>query len=91
MIFASKMEHRRWKALCLQRDVGLITNLHRQVEFRCDVNGRHICSYFADFTYERKGVPVVEDVKGHPEPIYRLKKKLVEAIWDVEIVEITEA
>jgi hypothetical protein len=30
----------------------------------------------------------VEDVKGYKTPLYRLKKKLVEASWGVKIVEI---
>lgn len=86
--FASKAEYHRYRELCMQRDAGLIANLQLQVEFPCVVNGRHVCSYFADFTYLRNGVGVVEDVKGWTPPLYRLKKKLVEAIWDVKIQEI---
>ncbi len=47
--------------------------------------------YRADFVYEelRKGVwsEVVEDVKGFLTPMYRLKRKLMKAIYGIDIRE----
>jgi len=47
-----------------------------------------ICNYIADFVYtDENGNEVVEDVKGRATAIYRMKKKLMVACHDVEIVE----
>jgi hypothetical protein len=89
--FASKMEHRRWKTLSWMLSAGVISELRRQPEYKIEVNGKKICSYFGDFSYMRDGKYVVEDVKGMKTPTYRLKKKLVEAIWGIEISEVTDA
>ena len=46
--------------------------------------------YVADFRYTMpNGVMVVEDVKGVRTPIYRLKKKMVEALYGITVVEIS--
>ena len=46
--------------------------------------------YKADFRYFNKETErvVIEDVKGMKTPIYNLKKKMVEALYGVEIVEV---
>jgi len=66
----------------------LISELRRQIPFKCEVNGKLICTYFADFTYVREGKYVVEDAKGWATREYKLKKKLVEALWGIEIQEV---
>lgn len=86
--FDSKGEAARWGELCLKQTVGLITDLKRQVVFSCDVNGSHICNYIADFAYMENGRWVVEDYKGVATSVYRLKKKLVEALHGVRITEV---
>tara|TARA_R100000654_G_scaffold2657_2_gene9756 strand:+ start:565 stop:930 length:366 start_codon:yes stop_codon:yes gene_type:complete len=67
-----------------------ITNLKLQPEFKCEIRGKKICKYKADFSYfdkkklgpdGQRGCQVVEDVKGFKTDIYRLKKKLVEALF----------
>ena len=47
-----------------------------------------ICKYLADSTYWRDDEFVVEDVKGHATPLYRLKKKLVECGHGITITEV---
>ncbi len=50
-----------------------------------------ICAYLADFTYNRNGKEIVEDVKSEMTrklPVYKLKKKLMKAILNIEIQEI---
>jgi len=68
-----------------------IQGLTLQPKFRISLNGKLICTYIADFEYwdvDRKKT-IVEDVKGFRKiPTYRLKKKLVEAIYNLEITEI---
>lgn len=57
-----------------------------------------VCTYIADFAYDLKTlsasendrfVPIVEDVKGMKTAVYRLKKKLVEAQYGIQIQEIS--
>lgn len=94
--FASKREAARYDELRLLERAGEIRDLRLQVRYRCEVNGVHVCDYLSDFTfYERAedGVTwrlVVEDVKSEATrriPVYRLKKKLVFALYGVDIRE----
>lgn len=91
-VFDSRREANRYLELKLLEKAGEITNVELQPEFVCRVNGRKICSYFADFRYQdvEKGV-VIEDVKSvatRKIAVYILKKKLVEALYEIEIVEV---
>jgi hypothetical protein len=56
------------------------------------VNGEKIGRYVADFRYvdTATGVVTVEDVKSGPTktPVYRLKRKLVKALYDIDITEV---
>ena len=80
-LFDSRREAERYLILRSQLDEGLISDLCLQVKYACDVNGRHICNYFADFAYlDQFGHLVIEDSKGVRTKEYRIKKKLVEAI-----------
>ena len=47
-------------------------------------------TYYADFRYldAETGRTVVEDVKGVATPVYKIKKKIIEASYRIEIVEI---
>lgn len=92
--FASKKEAKRYRELKLLEKAGEISEIQLQPRFSLVVpvptgEYEYIGSYIADFTYEDKaGQQVVEDVKGVRTPVYRLKKKMVEAIYGVEIREI---
>src|SRR5215831_6569896 len=89
--FASKKEASRYSELILLMKARKIQGLTLQPKFRISLNGKLICTYIADFEYwdvDRKKT-IVEDVKGFRKiPTYRLKKKLVEAIYNLEITEI---
>lgn len=95
--FASKAEAERYCELRLLLRAGKISNLEMQPKFPISINGVKICTYVADFRYfsrddgpqNQVGHLHVEDVKGTKTPIYRLKKKLVEALYPgVKIEEI---
>lgn len=91
--FASKAEARRYSSLKLLQRAGEIEDLELQPRYDIVVNGRRIGFYKADFKYTNclAGETVIEDVKSAPtakNPLYRLKKKLVEAIYGVTIVEV---
>ncbi len=72
------------------QQAGIIRDLETQPKFKLDINGVHICNYFADFKYfdnelERE---VIVDVKGVRTQVYKLKKRLMLAIHDIEVEEI---
>jgi hypothetical protein len=51
-----------------------------------------IGKYVADFKYFRNDAPtgwVIEEVKGFKTPLYRFKKKFVEAQYGIKVTEIT--
>lgn len=95
--FDSKREAARWCELKLLEKAGQIRRLRRQPEFLLTVQphgGRQVAivgKYRGDFCYdERYGalwLPVVEDVKGVKTAVYKLKKRIVEAIYGIKIRE----
>lgn len=90
-VFDSKKESRRYLVLREELLTGDITELEVHVEFPLIVEGKLIGSYICDFRYKRKGKLVVEDVKSKVTrriEKYRLKKKLMKAIYNIEIIEV---
>lgn len=87
--FPSKKEANRYRELKILEKAGQIFHLTLQPKFSIDINGVHICNYFADFQYlDADAKKIVEDVKGVKTPVYKLKKKLVKAIHGIDIVEV---
>ena len=96
--YDSAKEAARAEELQMMQKVGAIFELRQQVRFPLLVNGEHVCDYIADFVYATHGGPdqnylteVVEDVKSaytRKLPVYRLKKKLMHAIHNIEIKEV---
>lgn len=94
--FPSKREAARYSLLKLREKAGEISHLELQAKYEIRINGVLICTYYADFRYfdlVRKnaqggmGCRVVEDSKGMKTPVYRIKKKLVEALYPGTIIE----
>jgi hypothetical protein len=88
IVFDSKAEAKRYAELRLLEKANEISDLRLQPKFNCKIHGQKICTYRADFDYYVGGQWVVEDVKGFRTPLYRLKKKLVEALYGIEIREV---
>ena len=90
--FDSLTEAARWRELRLLEKCGEIVDLAVHPKYPIVVNGQKICNYIADFQYNDKdGRRVVEDVKSpvtRKLPAYRLKKKLMQAVHGITIVEI---
>ncbi len=91
--FDSKAEARRYAELKLLWDAAEIQGLELQPSFELLVsNGidrpKRIGAYVADFRYYVGFEEIVEDVKGFKTPLYRWKKKHVEAQYGIEIKEI---
>ena len=81
--FHSKAEARRYLQLRKLEDNGTIEDLVLQPKYKLAVNGTHVCTYIADFTFRAKGVDaqIVEDVKGIETPVFRLKAKLFRILY----------
>ena len=93
--FDSKREANRYSKLKMMEKAGIINSLKLQPEFKCQINGKKICTYKADFEYlmvdeegpdGQIGYYIVEDVKGFKTPVYKLKKKLVEALFPGTVI-----
>ena len=98
VVFASKHELVIAEGLRAREMAGEIRDLRLQVAFDLIVNGVRIGQYVSDFTYqERQGPPaldlwidVVADAKSKPTKtaVYRLKKRLLKALYSIEVVEL---
>lgn len=101
--FASKKEAKRYQELLLLLKAGEIGNLTLQPRFplqaftdgRTLSGGEVIGEYRGDFKYQITAPSartflrwVVEDVKGFKTPLYRWKKRHVEAQYGIEIREV---
>ena len=91
-VFDSQKEYARWLELKALEAAGKISRLRRQVQVPFVVSGTCVARWIADFEYYEhpEGSPVWEDVKSEYTrklPVYRLKAKLVKAIYGREIRE----
>jgi hypothetical protein len=88
--FDSKAEGTRYLLLRSRERLGEIRRLECHPSYALVVNGELICRYRADFAYEDMGTGdlVIEDVKGVKTAVYQIKKKLMKACLDIDIVEV---
>lgn len=92
-MFDSKAEAARADQLWMMKLAGEVKEIEYQPVFECIVNGKKVCKYIADFrvTYA-DGHVEIEDVKGFKRgsaySYFRLKKKLVEALHGITIIEV---
>jgi hypothetical protein len=85
----SKAEAKRCDELHILQLGGEIHRLEFQPSFPVTINGIKVFTYKADFSYFTDSERVVEDVKGMVTPVYRIKKKCVEAYYPgLRIVEV---
>ena len=94
--FASQKEARRYQEFCLLEKAGQIHRIELQPRFVLYVRNPEsplpsipIGAYRADFSYYKRDTHerIVEDVKGFKTPLYRWKKKHVEAQYGITILE----
>ena len=88
--FDSRWEAERWGQLKAMERAGVVTQLERQVKYELTINDVKICDYIADFRYlieEENGLSklVIEDAKGILTPEFKLKKKMMKAIHNIDI------
>ena len=99
MKFDSVKEYKRYIELTAQMQRGEIQDLQCQVKFELapkvkitgEKRAKPALRYFADFTYVRNGVLVVEDVKSavtRKLASFRNKKHLMKSVFDIDISEV---
>lgn len=90
--FASRRESQRYSELKLLERAGHIRDIELQPRYDLIVNGHKCGFYKADFRYIaiQSGETIVEDVKSPATKtqVYRLKRKLVKALYNFDIVEV---
>lgn len=93
--FDSIKEGMRYSELKLLEKAGVIKDLVLQPRYELqpsyEINGRKVrkIEYVADFEYfdNEKKTKVIEDCKGMRTDIYKLKKKLFEYKYGIEVTE----
>jgi len=88
--FDSKWESQRYLYLKSLEKAERIKNLNLQPKFLITVNGQKICAYIADFEYDKEHANgdwehIIEDAKGVETPEFKLKKKLMKAVHNIDI------
>lgn len=88
-VFDSKKEANRYLELRSLLEQGEIKNLRRQVKYPFVLNSVTVATYIADYVYEdRYGNEIVEDVKGFRTREYKIKRKLMLALYNIEVKEV---
>ena len=95
--FDSKKEAARFQELRLLERAGEIQDLRCQVPFELvpaqrDAKGKLVerpVKYLADFVYQNcaTGERVVEDVKGYRTDVYKIKRRLMNHLYGIDIKE----
>lgn len=95
IMFDSQKEAGRYVELRMLERAGYITDLRLQQKFVLipaqKKNGKTVereCSYIADFVYKENGKTVVEDTKGFRTDTYKIKRKLMLYVHDIEVKEL---
>lgn len=83
--FASKKEYADWCELKLREKAGLIQRLERQVRIPITINQQTVCTYIADAIWFENGERVVFDSKGYETPEFKLKRKLLKAVLNINL------
>lgn len=86
--FDSRKEANYYGQLKMRKMAGEIVNFEIQVKYDLVVNGVLVGKYICDFLIQHKDRKEVIDVKGFKTPVYNLKKRLMKAIYNIEITEI---
>lgn len=87
VVFDSRREAAYYSALLFRRRAGEISDIKLQPKFPILINGKHVTDVVLDFTYRDVSGGKVHyiDVKGFANPHSKLKKKMVEAAYGIEV------
>lgn len=85
VVYHSKKEAGFAKELNLRKLAGEIKDWERQVRISLDVNDYHIANYYCDFmVHHNDGSKELIEIKSKFTAgfdVYRMKRKLLEAVW----------
>lgn len=93
IVYSSKKEYEYSKQLENLKKHNIIEDYCSQVTFHLTINEQLICRYIADYVvFYHDGSFAVIDVKGYKSgqaySIFKLKKKLMKALLNIEIIEV---
>jgi hypothetical protein len=83
--FSSQKEAKRYGALKMLQNIGEILFFLRQVPFHLPGNVKYVCDFLI---FWANGEVTIEDVKGFKTESYKAKKKMVEALYPITILEV---
>jgi hypothetical protein len=83
--FDSKKEAVHYAYLKSLEKRGIITDLKLQTKLDFKIDGKKIFTYKPDFEYNDEFGHHIVDVKGIQTPVFKLKKKLIEAQYKIKI------
>jgi hypothetical protein len=83
--FDSKKEAVHYAYLKSLEKRGIITDLKLQTKLDFKIDGKKIFTYKPDFEYNDEFGHHIIDVKGVQTPVFKLKKKLIEAQYKIKI------
>jgi hypothetical protein len=83
--FDSKKEAVHYAYLKSLEKRGIITDLQLQTKLDFKIDGKKIFTYKPDFEYNDEFGHHIVDVKGVQTPVFKLKKKLIEAQYKIKI------
>jgi len=83
--FSSKKEAKRYNNLKMLKNIGEVLFFLRQVPFHLPGGVKYVCDFLIFWT---NGQVTIEDVKGFKTESYKAKKKMVEAIYPITILEV---
>jgi hypothetical protein len=83
--FSSKKEAKRYNNLKMLKNIGEVLFFLRQVPFHLPGGVKYVCDFLIFWT---NGEVTIEDVKGFKTESYKAKKKMVETLYPVEILEV---
>lgn len=83
--FASKKESQHYGLLKKLVDLGEVLFFLRQVPLHLPGNIKYICDFVV---FWENGEVTFEEVKGFKTGLYKAKKKMIEAKYPIEIIEI---
>lgn len=90
--FDSQKEANRYLIYKDEKERGRIKDFKLQVKYKFIINGKLVCSYVCDFVLlHLNGSQEVIDVKSDATrklPVYRIKKKLMKAIYGIDVKEV---
>lgn len=93
ILFDSQAEANHYWDLKQREREGEITDLELQPVFPLVVNGVRVAQYRADFAYvnvanRRRVIEDVKSEKTRADKVYQLKKKMVKAIYGIDVEEV---